>query len=143
MRLHTRIGATAALLAAVLVLSHPAIAQTSTTTATAPACTQGVAGVAPTATLTFTAPTTNTDGTPVATPLTYEVFMGPASGKEVLLSKGNTTSPIVVNGSLVDGNTYYFYIETVAADGEVSAPSNEACKTFPPGVPGTVVIKIT
>jgi predicted phage tail protein len=111
--------------------------------ATGPTCIQGTSGVAPTATLTFTAPTTNTDGTAIATPLTYEIFEGSTSGGEALAAKGLAGSPITVNTGLKDGTTTYFYIEVVDANGSTSAPSNEVCKAFPAGVPNAVTITIT
>jgi predicted phage tail protein len=110
---------------------------------TAPTCVQGKVGVAPAATITFTAPTTNTDGTPIATPLTYEIFEGTASGAETLAAKGLAGSPIAVNTGLKDGTTVYFYVEAVDANGAASAPSNEVCKSFPAGVPSSVTITIT
>jgi hypothetical protein len=109
----------------------------------APTCTAGVAGVAPVATLSFTAPTQNTDGTPIATPLTYNVFQGTTSGGEVKVGSAAAGSPIVINTGLAYGTTFYFYITVTDAHGTSSAPSNEGCKTFPAGVPGTIVITLT
>ncbi len=111
--------------------------------ATAPTCVQGTVGVAPTATITFTAPTTNTDGTPISGTLTYDIFQGTSSGSETLAAKGLAGSPIVVNSGLTDGTTVYWYVEAVNSAGVASAPSNEVCKTFPAGVPNTVTITIT
>jgi predicted phage tail protein len=111
--------------------------------ATGPTCVQGTAGVAPTATLTFTPPTTYTDGTPISGAITYEIFEGAASGQETLAAKGLAGSPITVHTGLKDGTTAYFYLETVAADGNASAPSNEVCKSFPAGIPSAVTIRIT
>lgn len=127
----------AALAAAALFAVMPAFAQT------APTCITGTAGVAPTATLSFTAPTTNTDGTAIAAPVTYEVFEGSASGKETLAAKGLAGSPITVNTGLTDGTTAYFYVVVVDANGNPSAQSNEVCKAFPAGVPKSVTITIT
>ena len=123
--------------AALALVAAPAFAQT------APTCVQGKAGVAPTATITFTAPTTNTDGTPIATPVTYEIFQGTASGQETLAAKGQAGSPITVSTGLKDGTTIYWYVEAVDGNGNPSAPSNEVCKAFPAGVPNTVTITIT
>jgi hypothetical protein len=109
----------------------------------APTCTVGAAGVAPIATLTFTAPTQNTDGTPIATPLTYSVYQGTTSGGEVKVGTAASSSPVIINTGLADGSTFYFYITVTDAHGTVSAPSNEGCKTFPAGVPGTVIITLT
>ncbi len=110
---------------------------------TAPTCVVGKSGVAPTATLTFTAPTTNTDGTPIATPLTYELFQGTASGQETLVATDLTGSPISVTTGLADGETLYWFIKVMDAHGTTSAPSNEVCKTFPAGTPSTVTITIS
>ena len=120
-----------------LTLSAPVFAQT------APACVQGKSGVPPTATITFTAPTTNTDGTPVLTPLTYEIFEGSSASSLALVSKGLSGSPITVNTGLHDGTTEYFAVAAVDANGTTSAPSNVVCKTFAVGVPNTVTITIT
>jgi predicted phage tail protein len=128
----------------IIVIAAAASALLAATAAfAAPTCVMGVAGVAPTATLTFTAPTTNTDGTPIATPLTYEVFEGSTSGGEALAAKGLAGSPITVNTGLKDNTTVYFYVEVVDANGNASAPSNEVCKTFPAAVPSTVTITVT
>lgn len=106
----------------------------------APTCVVGVKGAAPTASLSFTPPTVNTDGTPVTTPLTYNLYQGTASGAEVKVASGLTGSPIVLNTGLAD-STYYWYVTAVNAAGE-SVPSNEVCKTFPASAPGTVTITI-
>ena len=126
-----------AVLLSALTLSAVVFAQT------APVCVVGKSGVAPTASITFTAPTTNTDGTPIATPLTYELFQGIASGQETLVAKGLSGSPISVTTGLADGETLYWFVEVVDANGNVSAPSNEVCKTFPAAVPSSVTITIS
>ena len=110
---------------------------------TAPTCVQGTSGVAPTATITFTAPTTNTDGSAIATPLSYEIFEGTSSNNLSLAAKGLAGSPITVNTGLKSGTTVYFYVEVVDANGVASAPSNMVCKTFPNAVPNAVTITIT
>ena len=110
--------------------------------AKAETCTQGAAGTAPSATLTFTAPTTNSDGTPITLPLTYTVLMGTTSGGETVLATGDSGSPIVITASLKGGGSYYFELEAVDSNGS-SIASNEVCKTFPASVPNTVVITIT
>lgn len=126
-----------AVLLSALTLSAVVFAQT------APVCVVGKSGVAPTATLTFTAPTKNTDGTPVATPLTYELFQGTASGQETLVATDLTGSPISVTTGLADGETLYWFIKVMDAHGTTSAPSNEVCKTFPAAVPSSVTITIS
>lgn len=114
-----------------LCLALPAYAAT---------CVTGASGVAPTATLTFTAPTTNTDSSPIATPLTYTLFQGTAPGAEVKIASGLAGSPVTINTGLTDAATFYWYIEVVDAKGNISAASNEVCKIFPPGIPSTVVL---
>lgn len=122
---------------ALLVLLTPFAVQA------APTCVDGTSGVAPIATLTFTAPTLNTDGTPIATPLTYQLWQGVSSGTETQKASGLSGSPIVVNTGLADNTAVYFYLVVVDANGTASVPSGEVCKSFPKGVPGTVVITIT
>lgn len=119
-----------------LLVTLPALAQAAT-------CVTGTAGAAPSATLTFTAPTLNTDGTAVATPLTYTLFEGTTSGGEKQVATGLTGSPVTVTTGLVAGTTYYFTITVTDANGSVSAQSNEVCKALPKSVPGSVTITIS
>ncbi len=121
-----------------LFLSGVAFATTTT-----PTCVVAKSGVAPVATITFTPPTKNTDGTAITGTLTYDLFWGTSSGGEKLLTSAITGSPITVDADLVDGTTYYAYVEAVNSAGIASAPSNEACITFPAATPDTVVITIT
>jgi len=123
-------------LAALAILATPALAAT-------PTCVQGKAGVAPTATITFTAPTTNTDGTAISGALTYELFQGSSPTALTPVAKGLTSSPISVSTGLKDAETVYWDVVAVASDGTASAPSNVVCKTFPAGVPNAVTITIS
>ena len=129
---------TGSLIAAALLFLSPFALAT-----TAPTCVLGKSGIAPTATITFTPPTTNTDGTPITGALTYDLFQGTASGAEKEVATGLTGSPISVNTGLTDGTTIYWYVEAVNSAGVASAPSNEVCKTFPAGTPSAVVISIS
>jgi hypothetical protein len=108
----------------------------------APTCVQGAPGVAPTATLSFPPVTLNTDGTAVSAPVSYNVFMGTASGAEVLLKSG-ITSPATINTGLLANTTYYFFVVAIDALATQGGNSNEVCKSFPKSVPGTVVLTIT
>jgi hypothetical protein len=94
------------------------------------------------ANLNITAPTTNADGTPLTLPLTYNIYQGTASGAEVKVS--NWTGSGVINLGLVAGNTYYWQVSAVDANGE-GARSAEMCKSFkaPASPPGTVTLSIT
>lgn len=109
------------------------------------ACTpvQGTSGAAPTATLTAVLPTTNTDGTPIATPTTLNLYQGTASGSEAKVQTGITGTSITINTGLVDGTTYFWEVTLTDAKGTSSALSNEVCKQFPNGIPGAVTITIT
>ena len=114
-------------------LYHAAVGATS--------CVSGAAGIAPVATLTFTPPTTNTDGTPVNGPLTYNLYEGTTTAV-TKVQTGITGSPEVVNSGLKGGATYYFGLTAVDANGNESALSNLACKTMAPSVPNSFVITI-
>lgn len=111
--------------------------------AAAPTCVVGKVGSPPTASVTFTAPTLQADGTaiPTGTTLTYNVYQGTASGTEVKVASGVAGSPITITTGLTSATTFYWYVTAVDSGGE-SAASNEACKTFPASPPGTVTITI-
>lgn len=90
-----------------------------------------------TATLTWTAPTTNTDGTSFSTaqlPITYTVLSG-ACGSETVLQTGVTATTLVISTGLADGSTVCFKVLAVDATGTSSAPSAEVSKSFPKAVP--------
>lgn len=106
-------------------------------------CVSGVGGVAPTATITFPAPTTNTDGTALATPLTFNVYQSSAPGTEVKVASALKGSPITVSTGLTTKATFYFKVSVTDANGNESALSNEVCKSFPASVPGSVTITIS
>lgn len=108
----------------------------------APSCVAGAQGIAPVATLTFTPPTSNTDGTPVNGPLTFNLYEGTSSGTETKVQGGITTSPEVINSGLKGGATYYFELTAVDSAGSESARSNEACKTMASPVPNSFSITI-
>ena len=121
-------------LLALMILSFAAQAQT---------CVTGASGVAPTASITFVAPTSNTDTTPIVGPLTYNVYQSSASGAEVKVASALKGSPITVSTGLAPQTTVFFKISVTDANGNESALSNEVCKTFPASVPGSVTITIS
>lgn len=106
-------------------------------------CVDGQSGLAPVANITFVAPTTNSDGSPLMLPLTYNVYQSATSGLEVKVSGGLKLSPISMTTGLTPRTTYYFKISVTDAAGNESALSNEVCKTFPGSVPGSVTITIS
>ena len=120
-------------------LALPALSYAAT-----PVCAVGADGVAPTASISFKAPTLNTDATtiPATLALTYNVYQGTSSGAEVKVASGLVGSPITVSTGLTSSATFYWYI-TVSNGAKDSAPSNEACKTFPAATPSTVTITVT
>ncbi len=80
------------------------------------------------ANLSWTAPTTYTDGTPLTSLAGYKVYMGTSSGNYTQnIDVGNTTSYTL--GSLSDGTTYYFAVTAYDASGDVSGYSNQASLT--------------
>lgn len=105
-------------------------------------CVAGAQNVAPVATLTFTPPTTNMDGTPISGPLTYNLYEGTASGSETKAATGITASPYVIDTGIKGGTTVYFELTAVDANGNESPRSNEACKTFPVSPPNSFVITV-
>ncbi len=114
------------------------------------ACTIGPAGGPLTLTISFTPPTANVDGTAVAGPLSYNLYLGTTAGSEVKAASGLKGNPIVVNSAtlgaaataLKSNTTAYIRLTVVDANGAESALSNEVCKTFPASVPGTVTITV-
>jgi hypothetical protein len=83
-----------------------------------------------TATLSWNAPTTNTDGTPVTALTGYHIYYGNTAGsmtQSVAVSGAATTSYEITG--LASG-TWYFSVAADAADGEESPPSDIGSKTI-------------
>ena len=80
--------------------------------------------------LTWTAPTTYNDGTPVTDLAGYKLYTGIASGSyQQSVDTGNRTSYTL--SALSDGATYYFAVTAYDTAGVESAYSNEWTRTFP------------
>lgn len=99
-----------------------------------------VAVAGPSATLSWIAPTTNTDGTPITLPLTYNVYLGQGAtvaactlGTTPALT-GVTALTVTITSGLADGTTECGAV-TAVEGGVESAKSNTATKTFPPATP--------
>ena len=91
------------------------------------------------ATLTWKAPTANTDGTSLTDLAGYKIYYGTASGNySQTVDVGNVTSSTVSN--LSDGTTYYFAVTAYDASGIGSGYSNEVSKTTPAGQQYSVLI---
>lgn len=103
--------------------------------------TVAIAQVVRTATISWTAPTTNVDGSTITSAITYNLYQG---------AKGSATKPQVATGisagsKIVTGlpaGEVCFEVTAVTAVGGESAHSNEACKTFPQPAPNTVTITV-
>lgn len=95
-----------------------------------------------TATITFTAPTTRTDGTNIAGTLSYEVWQGLKGGTKALAGTINNTSATITTG-LQGGREYCWHVIAVEAGNPIkSAPSNESCKAFDLSGPNVVTITV-
>jgi hypothetical protein len=85
-----------------------------------------------TATLSWTAPTQNTDGSPLLDLAGYHVYWGTSSGaytSSATIDNPSVTTYIVDN--LLSGTTYYFATSAYNSTGVQSNYSNEASKTIP------------
>lgn len=101
--------------------------------ASLPAFSIGVQAVSNgTATLSWTAPSQNTDGSPLVDLAGYNVYWGTSSGaysNSATIDNPSVTTYIVDN--LVSGTTYYFATSAFNSAGVQSNYSNEASKTIP------------
>lgn len=97
------------------------------------------------AVLSWTAPTTYTDGTPVTDPITYTVYQGLQGETKVKVGSTAAVTYSVGTG-LLTGKTYCWAVTAaVTADPtKESTPSAEACKSFPfatPAAPAGLTVK--
>jgi len=82
------------------------------------------------ATLSWTAPTTNADGTPLTDLAGYNVYIGSAAGSyQQKINAGNVTSYTASN--LTDGSTSYFAVTAYDTSGLESTYSNQVSKALP------------
>ena len=97
---------------------------------------------AATANLSWTAPTTNTDGTPIKSLAGYKVYTGTASGSySQNIDVGNATSYAMTN--LNDGTNYYFAVTAYDAAGDVSGYSNQVSYNTPTAPPPSSLYTLT
>jgi hypothetical protein len=93
------------------------------------------------ATMTWVAPTTNTNGTTATNLAGFNVYIGSASGSyQQKINVGNVTS--YTGTSFTSGSTYYFAVSAYNTSGLESARSNEVSKAFP-AAPTTCTITAT
>jgi hypothetical protein len=84
------------------------------------------------ATLSWAAPTANTDGSALLDLAGYEIHWGPQSGgysSAVAVSNPGITTYMIEN---LTAGTHYFAVMAVNSQGVVSTFSNEAVKTIAP-----------
>lgn len=99
------------------------------------ACSVAQSGT-PSATLTWTAVTTNTDGTPAVAPVTYDIYQGAKGGEAATpVATGITSTTWTATTGLSPGTTVCWEATAVSGAGIESAKSAEVCRTFAPSVP--------
>lgn len=101
------------------------------------------AQTAPSATLSWTAVTTYTDGTtiPATCPVTYNVYQGLSATTLTKVATGVTALTNTINTGLSDGTTYFWAITASACSVE-GGQSNVGSKSIAAGTPGTVVLTV-
>ncbi len=112
-----------------------AVAAGSTTITATSGSVSGTTGLTVTAittgsaTLSWNAPTTNTDGTPLTDLAGYKIYYGTSSGNyTAVINVGNITSYAV--GNLAPGATYYFAVTAYDSANNESSFSNEVSKSI-------------
>lgn len=89
------------------------------------------------ATLSWTAPTTNVDSTPLTDLAGYKVYYGTSSGSyNSTIDAGNVTSTNIIN--LTEKVTYYFAVTAYDTAGNESSYSNEVSKAIPDLTPPAI-----
>jgi hypothetical protein len=103
----------------------------------------GLAQTAPTATLTWSAPTTYSDGTaiPSTVTVTYNIYQGTSATTLTKVAAGVTAVTDSITTGLADGTTYYWAV-TAVAGGLEGAQSNVASKVFASVAPGVVTLTV-
>ena len=94
-------------------------------------------------TLTWNAPTTNADGTPITYfSGAYSIYYGTASGNYSQVTNLNNSNGIVTQQvpNLTDGQVYFFVVTAVNTLGNESGYSNEVSKTAQSGTTTTYTI---
>ena len=100
-----------------------------------------------TATITFTAPTTRTDGTNITGALSYELYQGLKGAAKVKVSTF-TGSATTVSTGLVGGSEYCWAIVALEAGNSTpsamstDSPTGLNCKKFDQSGPNTVTITV-
>ncbi len=99
------------------------------------ACFQAASNAPLTATVLWSAPTTNTDGTAITLPLTYNLYEGTSATTMTKVLSGITTLTTLVSTGLVRGGTYYFAVSATEGGTQEGAQATPGCKFFPTPTP--------
>jgi len=97
-----------------------------------------------TATVTWTAPTKNTDGSAITATLTYNLYQGVQGASLTKVQSGLASTSATVTTGLTQGTTQCFTVTAVVNAAE-SAQSTSACVAiaFPtPGVPTQITVVV-
>lgn len=114
------------LLFALLASAVPAFAQTT--------------GPTVTATISYTAPTLNTDGSAISGAITYNIYAAAQGTTPVQVATGVSANPEIYVAALTTipyGTTECFAVTSVANGVESALSSPLACKTFAAPTPGS------
>ena len=88
-------------------------------------------------TLTYAAPTADTNGNPIAGPLTYDVFRSTTSGTGYVKISSSPISALNFEDDNVVGGTTYFYVVVAyqTVNGSVLGPSANSTQVSATGLP--------
>jgi hypothetical protein len=107
-------------------------------------CGLALAASTESASLVWTAPTANTDGSAITATLTYNIYQGPSGALVKVQSAVSGTTATVTSG-LTAGSVQCFAV-TAIENGVESAQSNSACVTIPspsPAAPTNLTITLS
>ncbi len=102
------------------------------------------AAAPPQAVLSWTAPTTNADGSAITSTLTYNVYQGVQGAALAKVQSGIATATATITTGLTAGSTQCFTVSAVANSLE-GAQTTTACAAIPfptPGVPTQITVII-
>lgn len=97
-----------------------------------------------TATVSWTAPLKNTDGSSIASTLTYNLYQAVQGASLKKVQTGLSSTAATVTDGLTPGTTQCFTV-TAVANGAESAQSATACSAIPfptPGVPTQITVVV-
>ena len=94
-----------------------------------------------TASLTWSAPTTNADGTPLTDLKSYKVYGALQGQTKTLLATVLAPTVTYTHNGPTEGQTWCYTVSAVDAVGNESVMSNESCKTVPNVPPSPPVLQ--